>query len=329
MSKTQKLTPGGRKQYNLTMKKISVITGVYNEAETVQEVYDAIKNVFSGLAGKYEYEHIFMDNCSTDETVSILRNIASRDKRVKILVYSKNFGPLKSEMVGYTCATGDAVISYEANLKDPPELIHAFLKNWEDGYEVVYGIRVRTSDNFLMRWMRKTFYRVVNLLSEENLPIDAGSFRLTDRKVVNELVKLDDYKPYIRGLITSIGFKQIGVKYVRRPRKRGISKSTFKYLVDFAINAMIDYSIAPMRLCVLIGVVLSFFSFLMALIYIALKLSVWRVQIPSVAGLIILVLIFFGVQFFFLGIIGEYIAAIHSQVRKKPFVVIREKVNFS
>lgn len=323
------MTLGGCKQYNLAMKKISVITGVYNEAATVQEVYEEIKNVFAGLEKQYEYEHIFMDNHSTDDTVAILKRIAFLDKRVKILVYSRNFGPLKSEMVGYASANGDAVISYEANLKDPPELIRTFLRYWEeDGYDVVYGVRVKTGDKFFMRWMRKTFYRLVNALSEEKLPLDAGCFRLVDRKVVNELIKLDDYKPYVRGLITSIGFKQIGIKYTRRPRKRGVSKSTLGYLVDFAINAMISYSIAPMRLCVLIGMGLSFLSFLMALVYVILKLSVWRAQVPSVAGLIILVLIFFGAQFFFLGIIGEYIAAIHSQTRKKPFAVISEKINF-
>jgi len=310
------------------MKKISVITGVYNEAETVREVYDKIKNVFAGLEKQYDYEHIFMDNCSTDETVSILKKIASQDKKIKILIYSKNFGPLKNEMVGYIHATGDAVISYEANLKDPPELIRTFLKYWEDGYEVVYGIRTRTSDIFLMRWMRRMFYRVLNRFSEEDLPLDAGAFRLVDRKVINELIKLDDYKPYIRGLITSIGFKQTGIKYTRKPRKRGASKNTLKQLIDFAINAMVDYSIAPMRLCVLIGMALSFFGFFTALVYLALKLSIWRAQIPAVTGLIILILIFFGAQFFFLGVIGEYIAAIHSQVRKKPFVVIREKINF-
>ncbi|MFH2068786.1 MAG: glycosyltransferase family 2 protein [Candidatus Omnitrophota bacterium] len=311
------------------MKKISVITGIYNEAETVQEVYDVIKNIFAASKEEYDYEHIFMDNCSTDETVSILKKIAARDGRVKILIYSKNFGPLKSELVGYAYATGDAVISYEANLKDPPELIQAFLKHWEGGYEVVYGVRTRTNDFFLMRWMRRIFYRTLNRVSEEDLPLDAGAFRLVDRKVVNELIKLDDYKPYIRGLITSIGFKQIGIKYIRKPRKRGVSKNTLKSLIDFAINAIIGYSIAPMRLCVLIGMALSFFGFFTALVYLALKLSIWHAQVPAVAGLIILILIFFGAQFFFLGVIGEYIAAIHSQVRKKPFVVIREKINFN
>lgn len=309
------------------MKKISVITGVYNEAEIVRDVYNEIRKIFTKLGKDYDYEHIFMDNCSTDETVSILRDIASKDRRVKILVYSKNFGPLKSGMIGYRYATGDAVICYEGNLKDPPELIPNFIKHWEDGYDVVYGVRNRTQDRFFMSFMRKTFYRIVNVLSDEKLPLNAGGFRLVDRKVVNELLKLDDYKPYIRGLITSIGFKQIGVKYTRRARPKGVSKSNLAYLIDFAINAIISYSITPIRLCTYIGLGLASLSFLTALIYIILKLFFWQAQVPAVAAVIILILMFFGVQLFFLGIIGEYIGAIHSQVRKKPFVVIKEKIN--
>lgn len=310
------------------MKKISVVTGVYNEEEAVRDVYEAIKKVFSELSEKYDYEHLFMDNCSTDETVSILKEIASRDKRVKILVYSRNFGPIRSGMIGYRYACGDAVIVYEGNLKDPPELIPTFVKHWEDGYDVVYGVREKTSDMFLISFMRKAFYRIVNALSGEKLPLDAGAFRLADRKVVDELVKLDDYKPYIRGLIASIGFEQIGVPYARRARPSGTSKSSFGYLIDFAINAVISYSIAPMRLCTYIGLGLSLLSFLTALVYLVLKFTVAGAQIPSVAAVIIMVLLFSGVQLFFLGVIGEYVGAIHSQVRRKPSVIIKEKINF-
>ncbi len=310
------------------MKKISVVTGVYNEEETVRDVYEVIKKVFSGLSETYDYEHIFMDNCSTDETVSILKEIASRDKRVKILAYSRNFGPQRSGMVGYRYACGDAVIVYEGNLKDPPELIPTFVKYWEDGYDVVYGVREKTSDMFLISFMRKAFYRIVNALSGEKLPLDAGGFRLVSRKVVDELVKLDDHNPYIRGLIASIGFEQIGIPYARRARPKGASKSNLGYLIDFAINAVISYSIAPMRLCTYTGLGLSLLSFLTALIYIILKFTVAGAQIPAVAAVIIMVLLFSGVQLFFLGVIGEYVGAIHSQVRRKPSVIIKEKINF-
>lgn len=309
------------------MKKISIITGVHNEEETVQEVYETIKKLFASL-GKYDYEHIFMDNCSTDRTLPLLKEIAARDTQVKILSYSKNFGPIKTEMIGYQYAAGDAVVCYDANLKDPPELIPTFIKYWEDGYDVVYGVRHKTHDNVLMRFMRKTFYRICSLLSEEPLPENAGGFRLVDRKVVNELIKLDDYKPYMRGLITSIGFRQIGVEYTRRARRMGKSKSDLRYLIDFAINAFISYSIVPIRFCTYSGIILSALSFFTALGYTLLKIFQPKIQAPGIATVIVLIFFFSGIQLFFLGVIGEYVGAIHSQVRKKPFVVVKEKVNF-
>lgn len=308
-------------------KKISVITGVYNEEFTVQEVYETIKKVFADLP-KYDYEHIFMDNCSTDKTLDILRNIASIDKNVKIVTYSKNFGAIKTELIGYIEASGDAVFVYDANLKDPPELIPKFVKLWEEGYQVVYGIRNKTQDSFIMLTMRKLFYWLCDLISQEPLPRNAGGFRIVDRKVVDELIKLDDYKPYIRGLITTIGFKQTGIEYERRARTRGKSKSRLKYLIDFAINAFISYSIVPIRFCTYTGMILSLLSFLAAIFYTIIKLFLWNIQAPGIATVIILVLFFSGIQLFFLGVIGEYIGAIHSQVRKKPFVVIKEKINF-
>ncbi len=255
------------------MKKISVITLVYNEAEIVRDIYSEIKKVLKSVTGKYDYEHIFVDNGSTDETLSTLKGIASGDKQVKILVYSKNFEISKSVMTGYEYATGDAVICYEPSLKDPADLILTFIKYWEDGYDVVYGVRHKTPDNILLAFMRKTFYWLINCVSKEKLPLNAGDFRLIDRKVVNELLRVDDYRPYIRGLITSIGFRQIGISYARRPRPKGKSKSSIPYLIDFAINALVSYSTAPMRICTYIGLTLTFLSFFTAFAYLILKLN--------------------------------------------------------
>lgn len=310
------------------MKKISIITGVYNEAETAHTVYTEIKKVFSGLKDRYDYEHIFMDNCSTDETVSILKKIASQDKKIKILIYSKNFGAIKSEMIGYKYATGDAVIGYDASLKDPTSLIPVFIQHWEKGFDVVYGIRKKTQDNFILLGMRKLFYRSMNILSDEKLPLGAGNFRLIDRKVVNELIAVDDDKPYIRGLISSIGFKQTGIPYERRARFRGRSKSTFPYLIDYAINGLINYTHVPIRLASYSGLFLMFLSLIMAVLCLALRFR--ANNSTSLEGLILYIIIFFffGISLFFLGIIGEYISAVHGQIKHKPFVIIKEKFNF-
>lgn len=311
------------------MKKISVITGVRNEAETVADVYSEIKRVFARLEDKYEYEHIFMDNCSTDETVTILKEIAEKDKRVKILVFSKNFGVMRSLIIGYKYASGDAVICYEANLKDPPGLILTFIEYWEKGYDVVYGVRNKSLENFLIASLRRLFYKVINALSEDKPPLNAGGFRLADRKIVNELVKIEDYRPFISGLMASIGFKQIGIEYVRGTRHKGRSKSTFGFLLDYLINGIISGSIIPVRLCTVMGIGLSVLSFITGIFYLILKLTIWKTIMSVVAGFVILMTLFLGIQLFFLGIVGEYVAAIHSQVRKKPYIIIKEKINFN
>ncbi len=310
------------------MKKISIITGAYNEESSVESVYQAVNKTLQPLSGIYEYEHIFLDNCSTDGTLSILRRLAAADKRVKVLSYSKNFGPIKTELVGYCYASGDAAILYDANLKDPCELIPVFIKKWEEGFDVVYGVREKTKDSFLMLFMRKSFYKICNWLSEDPLPENAGGFRLMDRKVINELKKIDDYKPYLRGLISTLGFRQLGIPYERRARSKGRSKSNLGYLFDFAINAIISHSILPIRACTYVGGILAVTSFITAFVYGILKLMYWNIQAPGIATLIILVLFFSGIQLFFLGVIGEYVGAIHAQVRKKPFVIVRDKINF-
>lgn len=311
------------------MKKISIITGVYNEVEIVQDVYHAIRDQMEEL-GKYDYEHIFMDNRSSDNTLQILKRIAKKDKRVKILTYSKNFGPEASGWTGLIHATGDAVIPYEGNMKDPPELIPTLLKHWENGYELVMAVRTDTKDGWLLRNLRKLFYNLVNNISKEDLPQGYGSFSVIDRTIIDELKKIDDYKPYTRGLIASMGFRQKQVEYKRRarPKGKGKSKTSLSYLMDFAINAIISYSILPIRLMTYVGLFLSSMSFFGAIIYVLLKILYWKVTVPGITGVIFLVLFFSGIQLFFLGVIGEYVGAIHSQVRKKPFVVIREKINF-
>lgn len=310
-------------------KLISIVTGVYNEEKIVLDVYKGIKTQMEHLKS-YNYEHLFLDNCSEDKTLAILKKIAVKDKHVKILSYSKNFGPIKSGFIGLQYARGDAVIYYEANMKDPIGLIPTFIKHWEDGYELVYGVRQQTSDNYLLGAMRRVYYRLVNALSDEELPPYFGGFGLIDRKIVNEVIKTDDYKPYVRGLLATVGFRHKRVDYVRgqRPGGKGVSKSNLGYLIDFAINGLISYSIKPIRMMTYLGLGLSLISVISAIIYLILKLMYWKVTVPGITGVIFLVLFFSGIQLFFLGVIGEYVGAIHSQVRKKPFVVIREKINF-
>ncbi len=310
------------------MKKISIVTGVFNEEAVIEQLYLTIKKQLDLLSKKYTYEYIFTDNCSTDNTLKILKKIAKKDKRVKIISFSRNFGPEKSGYTALIHTTGDFVIPYEGNMKDPPELIPTFIKYWEKGYELVMGVRKVTKDSWLMSSMRKLFYKIIHAASSENLPMNYGSYGLIDKKIIDVLRTIDDYNPYIRGLIATMGFKRITVEYSRRDRKNKQSKTSLLYLFDFAINALVSYSVTPIRFTTYLGFGLSTLSLITAAIYLFLKLFYWKVTVPGVSAAILLILFFSGIQLLFLGLIGEYIGAIHSQVRKKPFVIIKEKVNF-
>ena len=203
------------------MKLISIIIPVYNEEKNIEPVYDTLKKLLNPLKKKYDYELIFSDNRSTDKTFSILRKIAKNDLKVKVLRLSKNYGYQKSILNGYNHAKGDVAIQYDSDLQDPPELIIKFLEFWNEGNDIVYGIRRTRKENFILNLTRKLFYRLIDLLSEDHLPKDAGDFRLLDRKILDILKNVSDVQPYLRGTIASMGFKQVGIPYDRDKRRRG------------------------------------------------------------------------------------------------------------
>jgi len=310
------------------MKRISVVTPVFNEEETVLRCYEEVRKVMAALSDRYEYEHLFADNCSTDRTLEILRGLASNDPRVKILVYSRNFGAEKSGFTAMKQVTGDACVGIPADLQEPPSMIPKFVNLWEQGYEVIYGTYRNREEGFLGRRLRHSYYRLVDRLSPEPLPHDFSGFALIDRKVIDEVVKINDFDPYIRGLIAMIGFRQIGIPYERAARKRGKSKHDSLFLLHFGMNGIISHSLVPIRLATLTGACLSAISIFLAFAYALLKIFKWNIQAPGATTTIVLVLFFSGIQLLFLGLLGEYIGAIHGQVRQKPFVVIRERINF-
>ena len=313
------------------MKKlISIITPCYNEEDNIENCYEAVKKCFESGLSDYDYEHIFCDNASYDNTLNILKEIAKKDKRLKIIANARNFGPLRSLFNGVLHAKGDAVlVLLPADLQDPPELISDFVKKWEEGYQIVYGIRKKREENFLMTCIRKMFYRMVNKFAEFYIPPDVGEFQLIDKVVVEALRKFDDYYPYIRGMIASCGFKSTGIEYVWRARKRGFSKSSIYALIDLALNGLISFTNVPLRLCMLFGLILSGLSVLYAFTQLFISLIYYRqFAAPGIATLIVALFFFSGVQLFFLGVLGEYIGAIHFQVRKRPLVIEKERVNF-
>lgn len=310
-------------------KKISIITPCYNEETNVRECYETVKEVMKQSLQGYEYEHIFIDNGSSDKTVEILKEIANQDKRVKIIVHTRNFGISASLFNGMTSANGDAVIPIMADLQDPPEAIIEFVSLWEKGYKVVYGIRREREEGFILRWMRGAFYRWISRISQYDIPVGACEFGLFDRVVVDIMKKYDDYNPYIRGFIPYLGFRYATVDVTWRARKKGKSKSDIWHMIDVGLNGLVSVNRVPLRLFLIAGFILSGLSLLYAFINLVWGLVRYQeITSPGIMTIIVALFFFSGVQLFMIGILGEFIGAIHCQVRKKPLIVEAERVNF-
>lgn len=311
------------------MKKISVIVPVYNEEGNVINTYNALKHEMDALGEKYDYEIIFTDNHSEDNTFRLLEGVAKSDARVKVARFSRNFGYQKSIYTGYMLSSGDAVIQFDCDLQDPPELMRQFIQKWEEGYCVVYGIRQTRREPRVMNLLRKAFYRFIAFLSKDDLPSDAGDFRLIDKRIVNELRELYDYYPYIRGLIASFGFEQIGILYNREKRKDGKSKFKFMDLVNLALDGIVNHSIALLRIATYCGFIIFLVVFGFLFIYLAGKIFFGQTWPKGFATLIITILFSIGLNAIFLGIIGEYIGRIYHQVKRRPITIIEKMVNLN
>lgn len=305
-----------------------MITPVYNEEATVRRCHAEVRRVMEGLSARYDWEHVFADNHSEDATLEILRELAREDPHVRVLAYSRNFGAEKSSFTALRHTRGDAAVGITADLQEPPSLIPELVTHWEQGSKVVYGTYKNPNEAALMRGARWLYYRIAAKLSPDPLLHDFTGFALIDRRVIDEVLRVDDFAPYMRGLIATVGFKQIGVPYERQERKAGRSKHGLAFLFDFGINGIISHSMVPIRLATIAGLTLSASALLLAVAYVITKLLVWNFQAPGATTIVVLSLFFFGIQFLFFGILGEYVGAIHAQVRRKPFVIVEERINF-
>lgn len=311
------------------MKTISVVTPCFNEEENVRECYAAVKAQFDTELTAYRREHIFCDNASTDRTVDILREIAAGDPDVKVIVNARNFGPLRSNYNGVMAATGDAVLLFlPADLQDPPELLPEFVRLWEGGSELVFGIRAERDEGWPMRLARRLYYRLISRLSYVEVPPDVGDFQLADRKVVSAMRRIEDAYPFMRLMTFECGFRAVGVPYRWRKRRRGTSKNKILALVDQGMNGLVTFSGAPLRLALFAGFLIAGLSLLYAVATFVLDLLVLTFHVPGIPTLIVAIFFFGGVQLFMLGLLGEYILAIYGQVRRKPLVIERERINF-
>lgn len=310
------------------MKLISIVTACYNEEENVEKLYEAVKEVMESELHKYNYEHIFIDNASSDQTVHILKKIASKDKRIKLIVNSRNYGHMRSPVHGMFQASGDATILIVADLQDPPEMIPLFVEKWEKGDDIVLAIKESSEESKLMFSIRKLYYGILSKLSEIEIFQNFTGFGLYDKKVMSAIKQLKDPYPFFRGMVAEVGFQVAKLNYTQPVRKRGATKNNLYSLYDIGILGIISNSKIPLRVAIFTGFIFGILSLFIGIGYFIAKLLYWDTMSFGMAPLIIINSFMFSIMLFFIGIVGEYIGAIYTQLLNRPLVFEKERVNF-
>jgi glycosyltransferase involved in cell wall biosynthesis len=310
------------------MALISIISGCLNEGQNVEELYRRIRRIFETELPDDSFELIFIDNASTDDTEAYLRRIASEDSRVKVIFNTRNFGHIRPFPHAAFQTRGDAVIGMASDLEDPPELIPKFVAHWKNGFKIALGQKTSSEESFAFFTVRKIYYRVLNKLSDVQLVENSTGFGIYDRKVIEILRSVNDPYPYFRGFLSELGYSIALVTYKKPIRKRGFSKNNFYTLWDLAMLGMTAHSKIPLRLATLAGLFTSFVSLMLAAGYFGYKLLFWNEFQLGMAPLIIGMFLISAVQLTFVGVIGEYVGAIHTQMMRRPLVVERERLNF-
>ncbi len=308
-------------------KLISIVTPCYNEEANIDELYQRIVEVMSRL--DYDYEHVFIDNCSTDGSQAKLRGLATQDKRVKVIFNARNFGHIRSPFHALLQVNGDCAVLIASDLQDPPEMIEEFVKKWEEGFKTVMAVKPESEESRMMFLVRRAYYRFVTRISEVPLVQNATGAGLFDRAVLDILKKIDDPYPYFRGLLCEIGFPIATVPFKQPRRQRGITKNNFYTLYDIAMLGITNHSKVPLRLMVMGGGLLAGLSLLAAFGFLLAKLVFWNSFQMGIAPLLISLFFFSSVQILFLGMLGEYLGAVHTKMRNMPLVVEAERVNFA
>lgn len=305
---------------------VSVLVPVFNEEANIERAYSTIVEVFRALP-EYDYEIVFTDNHSIDRSYSILATIAAADPKVRVLRFARNYGYQRSLLVAYQTATGACSVQIDCDLQDPPALIPDMLKLWRQGHQVVYGVRRSLTDGPVIAFVRRAFYFVINRLSEDELPLNAGEFRLVDSSILEELRRVEDTSPYLRGLISSMGFSQVGFEYDRVARIAGESKFPFWSMLSLAVDGILNHSLVPLRLASLTSLFIGLFAFLFSLIYLIGKLILGQNWPAGFATTTILLLISIALNAMFLGIVGEYLGRIFMQAKRRPIPIVEAALN--
>ena len=310
------------------MKKISITGGCYNEAGNIEELYTRCLAVLKKFP-QYDYEFVLADNCSTDNTRDVLRTLAARDPKFKVILNANNFGHIRSPFNALLNASGDAAVSMCTDLQEPPEVLEQFIREWENGAKVVCGVRSGTKAGFVLECFRRLYYKfLATVAPDEHIIPRFTGFGLYDRAFLDALRKFHDPYPYFRGLVSEIGLRRVEVPFVQEKRKSGRTHNNFFTLYDMAMTGLVNHTKLPLRLAVFAGLLLGSGSLLVAFGYLLAKLIWWDTFQLGLAPLVVGMFFFFAVQLFFIGLIGEYLGAVWTQVKNKPLVIEEERINF-
>jgi dolichol-phosphate mannosyltransferase len=305
---------------------LSVILPVFNEEEVLPLIYERLKSVLKGI--RKDYEIIFIDDGSQDASLSLLENLAQNDSKIKLISLSRNFGHQIAITAGYDHCVGEYVVVMDCDLQDPPELIPQLIERAQEGYDVVYAVRKkREAETWFKKLTAALFYRLFSVLTKINMPLDAGDFRLVNRKVALSIRQCREKNRFIRGMVSWTGFKQTGVFYDRQGRQGGKTKFSVLKMLRFCFDGITSFSTIPLKLASLLGIVISTASFLLGLYFISIKLFTDKLVLGW-ASLFVGVLFLGGIQLIFLGIIGEYLGRIYDEVKQRPLYFINKKINF-
>jgi dolichol-phosphate mannosyltransferase len=311
----------------MSKKLISIVTPTYNEIENIDELLRRVRLAISDLS-KYDFEILIIDNCSVDGTQQRLRDLAKSDPRVKVILNARNFGHIRSPYYGILQSKGDATIYLASDLQDPPEIIPDLLREWEAGYKLVMAIKPVSKSSPVMHYLRKSYYRFIDKISDVDIVKDSTGFGLYDKVVLDDLRNIGDPYPFLRGLICELGYEVKEIPFIQQRRLGGITKNNFYTLFDIAMLGIVSHSKVPIRIASFAGLILGVLSVMIAFIFLILKLIFWDSFPIGSAPIVIGLFFLFGIQLFFIGILGEYIASIHGYVQNRPVVVEKERINF-
>lgn len=312
----------------INKKLISIVTPTYNEAENIKELYGRVNSAIDPLRSNYDFEVICIDNASTDGTIDLLKEIAFNDKSFKVIFNLRNFGHIRSPYYGILQAKGDAIIYLASDLQDPPEMIQDFIYQWERGFKLVMATKPASKENRFLFLLRRTYYNILDSVSEVPIIKDSTGFGLYDREVIDRIRVISDPYPFLRGLICELGYEVKKIDFSQPRRIRGISKNNFYTLYDIAMLGLISHSKLPMRLAAFGGISIGLISLLAAVAYLLMKIFYWSAMPLGVAPIVIGLFFLVGVLMVMIGILGEYVVSIHTYQQRRPIVVERERLNF-